>query len=817
MEHLIHSRLSKILGIAILSTAALYGVTKSTSVNAGAYDLYPDYQRYCMADAYLLEDGNSLPQDALNCTANDVEITNVDPVNEKEECTPGQVFSFQANVTVRTNANERYDPTFYLPLNKLSPQVVQDGGKNCSLILPIPEDSGYSADVELDGDVCGDISKAAGEDEYVLENQTITMMCTDANENDRADFTYCAAWDNQLRNNCSLEQNPYTGQIPNTKSKCNCDTFDIDVYIKPTAPTITKALIPDPEDPTPSSAPEPGGEFDYSISIKNPSTTSSLFITSLIDQFDIGGDGVYSEATLDLWGPLDTVGSEDGVYLTASTCKQPPVNADGLLGEILPGATYSCTFSVQIVAKTLPPKLFNDVVSLTLEDKNGEAVNRARDENEQPIETCPNYVNGSNSEGLFCSNEVSVSITDVPPTILVTKTADPTEVLEPGGYVDFTITVKNTSGAYDSPLTLTDLDDSVFGDLLDNIDGECKDVSTSIAVGSTYTCIFKEYIEGDAGDDHDNTVVAWAKDDEGTSVKGEESAHVDINNVPSAIELTKTANPTSVPETGDDPSNYANVTYTFEFEVLDTGVDNVTFTKLEDVPFGILTDECTINKINGQDVTALALLTEPELIAEGLGYLYPIVVPIDLNGFTLEPGDKASCDITKGIQGNYGDDPHKNTATIYGIDEDDELVEDEDMATVSFDEEGPQTDVALASRLLVVLELTNPGVENVKLTALTVNALSVFDEEFNANFSLLNTGGDYGPVYYGPCVEGSDLLYNGAPSDGDKYSCAFTIELKPGLENTDPVDVTGTLAVTVTDDDGTDLTNSVSAQVITVE
>ncbi|WP_196347885.1 hypothetical protein, partial [Vibrio harveyi] len=66
---------------------------------------------------------------------------------------------------------------------------------------------------------CGDITKALGPDEYTLLNETITMLCTDDDGDNRADFTYCAAWDNQEHDNCTTEEDPYAGQIPNTKSK----------------------------------------------------------------------------------------------------------------------------------------------------------------------------------------------------------------------------------------------------------------------------------------------------------------------------------------------------------------------------------------------------------------------------------------------------------------------------------------------------------------------------------------------------------------------------------------------------------------------
>ncbi|MEF1262598.1 hypothetical protein QTO16_27575, partial [Vibrio harveyi] len=312
MERLIHSRLNKVMSVILVSSAALYGVTSHSPAQAEAYNLSPT-EKLCMADAYLQEPGNSLPRDALNCTANDVEITQVIPVDPNAECNLGDTFSFQADVTVRTNANERYDTTFYLPLTEASPQVVQGNFRNCSMILPVPGGSGETADAQLDGDACGDITKALGPDEYTLLNETITMLCSDNDGDNRADFTYCAAWDNQERDNCTIDEDPYAGQIPNTKSKCNCDTFNIDVFIKPSPPDIVKS------EGAPSSHPEAGGEFTFNLSFTNPNAQTSLFISALTDEIDINGDGTY-DVSFDLWGATSSPAMADGVYLTSTNC-----------------------------------------------------------------------------------------------------------------------------------------------------------------------------------------------------------------------------------------------------------------------------------------------------------------------------------------------------------------------------------------------------------------------------------------------------------------------------------------------------------------
>ncbi len=785
MERLIHSRLNKVMSIILVGSAALYGVATHSPAQAEAYNLSPT-EKLCMADAYLLEPGNSLPQDALNCTANDVEITRVIPTDPNAECNLGETFSFQADVTVRTNANERYDTTFYLPLTEASPQVVQGNFRNCSMILPVPNGSGEPADAQLDGDACGDITKALGPDEYTLLNETITMLCTDDDGDNRADFTYCAAWDNQERDNCTTEEDPYAGQIPNTKSKCNCDTFNIDVFIKPSPPDIIKS------EGTPSSRPEPGGEFTFDVSFTNPNAQTSLFISAISDEIDINGDGTY-DVSFDLWGGTTSPGGE-GVYLTSTNC---PMGTP--LYEVAPSATYSCQFSVYVVDTDLPdvptPELYKDVVKVTLQDKNGDPVING--------ETCPAGV-GQVALGEHCSVERQVQITNVPPAITVVKSADKEEVLEPGENVTFTFDVTNDSGTFDSPVELVSLIDTIYGDLSAiGAESDCLDSPVTIAFGATYSCTLSVYVAGDAGDSFTNTVTATARDNENDTTTDMDSHTILVLDVPSMITLEKTANPTSVFETGDNPTLFRDVDYTFLFTVKDSidGVstsDTVVFSSLTDSPFGVLTDDCMVDTKNGGDIA-----------------------PTPLVGFALDPGESASCTITLQVQGNAGDS-HVNVATINGTDEDGLNVMAMDDATVTFDPLAPDTDLAFAVSGLVVIELTNASeVDNVTLTSLTLLGIDVVDGASSGGFTILNTlGGTYDGVFYPACNIGQVLEYSG--SGNNIYNCAFTVELRPGLENTDPIAFLAQgaldgIVATVTDDEGDDLTNFISIEVNTVE
>ena len=120
-------------------------------------------------------------------------------------------------------------------------------------------------------------------------------------------------------------------------------------------------------------------------------------------------------------------------------------------------------------------------------------------------------------------DDATVTITDVPSSITVTKTADPTGVSEPGGDVTFTVRIDNTS-AVDS-VTITSLVDNVHGDL--DGQGNCS-MPQTIAAGGFYTCTFTGTVTGNAGEVETNTVTATGTDDDGVPVSGFDSAAVSI-------------------------------------------------------------------------------------------------------------------------------------------------------------------------------------------------------------------------------------------------------------------------------------------------
>ncbi len=430
---------------------------------------------------------------------------------------------------------------------------------------------------------------------------------------------------------------------------------------------------------TVASLAEPGGTYVIPVSVTN--TGGDATLTSLIDA--PGGD----------------VTQVQGV-ITATTCAVPQTLAAG--------DTYTCEFTTSFTGG--PGDSLTDELTATLTNATGASTD---------------------------SDQATVVITDVPASIEVVKTADPTTVDEPGANVTFAFAVNNTSET--DAVTITSLTDSIYGDL--DGQGTCS-IPQTIAAGDSYSCQFSAFVAGNAGDIETNVVTASGTDDDGNPVDDSDDATVTVEDVPSSILVTKSAEPGSVPETGGD------VTFSIAVENTST-VDDVTITTVNDDQFG--------------DVSAFC---SPALPA------------------TLAPGETITCTFTETIVGNAGTS-HVNVATATGTDDDGNPVEDEDSAEVPFTNVDPDVSIVKTANPTSVPEpggdveftivVTNNSIENVQLDSLT-----------DSDFDLLAYCGDpFGTVL------GTDQTYTCtftefvAGNFGDDHNNVATVVASDDEGNTD--------------------------------
>lgn len=403
-----------------------------------------------------------------------------------------------------------------------------------------------------------------------------------------------------------------------------------------------------------------------------------------------------------------------------------------LLGTTLaPQASTSCTFTMEVSGDE--GDTIGDVVTVTVSDDDD---NTATDD-----------------------DDASVSITGLPSSIEVTKSAAPASVPEPGGDVTYTVEITNTSVA--DSVTLGSVTDSVSGGPAFSVTGTCDDlIGTMLAPGASTSCTFTLAVSGNAGDVVPDVVTVTGTDDDGDPVSDSGEESVAITDVPSSIEVTKTAAPTSVTEPGGDVTFTVQITNTSKAD--DVTIDSITDVVDGGAPFAV-TGTCD-----------------------------------DLIGTTLAPGASTTCTFTLAVTGSNGD-VVSDTVTVTGTDDDDDPVSDSDSEVV---------DVKDAAATLTVTKTADPtSVDepggDVTFTVEIANTSPVDDVELTS----ITDSVDGGPAI---AVEGTcDDLIGTVLGAGDSVTCTFTLAVNGDAGDT----VTDTVTVSGLDEEDHPVTASDSAVV----
>ncbi len=246
-------------------------------------------------------------------------------------------------------------------------------------------------------------------------------------------------------------------------------------------------------------------------------------------------------------------------------------------------------------------------------------------------------------------DDVALSCTHLP-LIGVVKTATPSMVPEPGANVEFTIVVTNDGLA---DLTIDSLTDSDF-----DLATHCPDaVGTSLAPGEAYTCVFTEFIAGNAGYHHANTAMASGSDDSSLVDTGSDGATADVFDVAPVISVSKDA----------PPYAYQGDAVVFAITIANDSVatDPVVITSILDDVYG---DVTTVH----DDVLATDCATAVVIL----------------------PGDSYSCSFTATVPEDLVGD-HTDRITVTGDDDEGTAASHSDDATVTVLPPSAATDSSL--------------------------------------------------------------------------------------------------------------------------
>ena len=143
-----------------------------------------------------------------------------------------------------------------------------------------------------------------------------------------------------------------------------------------------------------------------------------------------------------------------------------------------------------------------------------------------------------------------------PPSIDVSKTAIPSRLYEPGGTVNYQVTIVNTSPSVSDPVTINSIVDQIDGQPPVDVSGQTDcTLPLMLSPGQLETCTFVANVKGRAGDIVTDTVTVRGTDDEGEPVADSAIASVEIISVtattpPGELRLRKFALPGELDEPG---------------------------------------------------------------------------------------------------------------------------------------------------------------------------------------------------------------------------------------------------------------------------
>jgi uncharacterized repeat protein (TIGR01451 family) len=352
------------------------------------------------------------------------------------------------------------------------------------------------------------------------------------------------------------------------------------------------------------------------------------------------------------------------------------------------------------------------------------------------------------------SASATVTISNSDPVISVSKTANPTDVLE-GGQATFTVVVTNESVSSD-PVTVTGLVDDIHGDL--DGQGDCGVPQTMIQPGASYSCAFTATVDSNASESETDTVTVTAEDDEGSTDQDTASATVTTSNRQPVISVSKTVSPTAVGEPGGE------VTFTVVVTNESVSSDPVTVTGMVDVPHGDL---------DGQGDCGV-----PQ---------------------TIQPGSSYSCAFTAILSGDPNDS-QTDTVTVVAKDDEDSTVQDTATATATITDVLPSIAVSKSAQ---PDSLPEPG-GTVTFTVVITND-SVSSDPVTLTGLVDDPYGDLNGQ--GTCATGPAL------SPGEAYTCNFTGTVPPPGSASLAGAYTDMVTATVSDDEGNSVPAAVTATV----
>jgi len=238
-------------------------------------------------------EGPSRTNKRLQCTANDVSISEVKNISPTIACY-GEPVSFLAQVCVHSTATIRYDIAVHFGLNGDSARTCnsrRDVSGTFSFILPTSHTDlswGPGPFLNEDGDACGDITSDAA---LVCANVELTnIACIDSDGDGYLNIPWCTSWDNNDKEICT----DIPDALPGTGSKCFCGDIQVALLVCDIGASLVKA---------PSSCESTNTGRSTTTFIGTPSGTGNLQCRYIVEldgvEQNIGSLGLFAPCTPD--------------------------------------------------------------------------------------------------------------------------------------------------------------------------------------------------------------------------------------------------------------------------------------------------------------------------------------------------------------------------------------------------------------------------------------------------------------------------------------------------------------------------------------
>jgi uncharacterized repeat protein (TIGR01451 family) len=198
----------------------------------------------------------------LNCTANDVQITQMQALSPPPSCSGGGTITLDLQLTINFGSANRWDAGIFLSNDGRNPQLtVANGGATSCSVAVLPNASPFlNLDPNGGTDTCGDgnatIGGGTGSGQIVMSGVTVTCRATGTGG---LYIPFVVSWDNQASPS-GLTCNGIDDPVPNTKSKCNAPVIELTPQVI-VLPRVTKT--------NGISQITPGDATTYTIAITN--------------------------------------------------------------------------------------------------------------------------------------------------------------------------------------------------------------------------------------------------------------------------------------------------------------------------------------------------------------------------------------------------------------------------------------------------------------------------------------------------------------------------------------------------------------------